>query len=201
MKSPGEIAHCIVGKYCWGVSWDCQLNLELSFGEPTLRIRHPYAAKSSSQRVKESAAFRSIRVKGKWWLWVFCAYWRLSISPTQRVTGASALAEKRAALRRLDGQKLKSVKIDPDSGRTVFTFDLGAVLEVRRMARDDADIWTLYMPTGYVLSVQNDNMYAYAKGSTRPEELKRWPLKSPNQALLPTPTAVTPPAAQVSRQP
>jgi len=60
----------------------------------------------------------------------------------------------------IKGHKLMAVSIDPRSGRTVFSFDLGATLEVRRMKAADREcLWELREPTGYVLSIRGDGTY------------------------------------------
>ena len=73
------------------------------------------------------------------------------------------------ALARLSGQKLSHVNVNPDTAATQLDFDLGATLSIRRMGiKSQGDIWSLYKPTGYVLSVRADGRY-----SDEPREAKR----------------------------
>ena len=60
----------------------------------------------------------------------------------------------------MDGQKLIRVSVDPETSATQLDFDLGASLSIRRMGiKSDGDIWSLYQPNGYVLSVRADGKY------------------------------------------
>ena len=70
-------------------------------------------------------------------------------------------------MNRLSGQRLLDIRINANNGSTEFKFDLGATLHVRRFERDDADMWTLYKPSGYVVAVRGDGTYTHAKGNTQ----------------------------------
>lgn len=159
-KSPDVIHKAlkqIYGKHCWGVEYDCNVNLSMSFGDPVLRIREPVQSKSSSSKVQELFARRHVTVKGKWWLWIYCAYWKLSFEGVRAATGASSFKQIQIALARLNGQMLKQVEINPQTGATRFVFDLGGLLEVWRFERDSKkDLWMLYAPDGNVLAVRGD---------------------------------------------
>ena len=181
MKATSDLTHGIHGLLCWGVTWDSQLNLSMSFGEPTLRIREPYVSKSRSPRLREHASYRQVRIRGKWWLWIFCARWKLTISHSMAVTGSSPQWKRNMAMARLDGQRLTGVAIDPLTGATEFAFDLGASLQVRRLVADDSDIWTLYKPNGYVLGIRGDGTCTHAKGTTPGDKLKATKIKSPTR--------------------
>jgi hypothetical protein len=68
----------------------------------------------------------------------------------------------------LSGQKLIEIRVNSKTGFTEFSFDLGAVLRVRRFeVDDDADLWTLYKPNGYTVSVKGDGTFTHAKGTAR----------------------------------
>lgn len=73
----------------------------------------------------------------------------------------------------LDGQKLTHVDLDPRTGKTRFEFDLGGVLEARRFDRAfDIELWLLYKPNGYVLSVRGDGQYNHEPGTSHNENWK-----------------------------
>jgi hypothetical protein len=192
MKTTADFTHGIYGLLCWGVTWDSQLNLSMSFGDPILRIREPYVSKSRSPRLREHASYRQVRVRGKWWLWILCARWKLTISRSLFATGSSSQRKRKLAMARLDGQRLTMITIEPLTGATEFGFDLGATLRVRRLVADDSDIWTLYKPNGYVLGIRGDGTCTHAKGTTPEDELKAKKIKTPNKAPEPTPGSVTP---------
>lgn len=156
----------IKGLPCWGVYFQRQLNLSMNFGEPSLKIREPFVATSDSERVKQMASLRNVTVRGKWWLWIYCCHWRLDSGDSKLATGSSSNRSIERAIMQLDGQKLVSVEIKPDSGATRFVFDLGCVLSCRRFDRvTDDKLWTLYKPSGYVLSVHGDGTFCHQRGS------------------------------------
>jgi hypothetical protein len=180
MTSICEITIGLIGQICWGVEYEKQLNLKMSFGKPRLRVREPYVSKSKSRRVREIVACRNATAKGEWWLWIFCAYWRIVVPNSVTATSSSPLRVKRAAMGRLSGQRLKGIRVNTNHVATHFAFDLGATLEVRRMEKaSDADVWTLYKPNGYVLGVRGDGTFTYNRGTTPGSQLVPIPLKAP----------------------
>ena len=82
---------------------------------------------------------------------------------------------------RLNGQKLVNIRVNHNDGSTEFAFDLGAVLHVRPFQKgDDADVWTLYKPNGYVVGVSGDGKFTHAKGTIPKDKLEPMTLNSPN---------------------
>ena len=67
---------------------------------------------------------------------------------------------------------MMDIEVNPSTGATRFEFDLGGVLEVRRMERSDTDIWSLFKPSGYVLSVKGDLTYAHCPGTYTDEQVR-----------------------------
>jgi hypothetical protein len=132
------------------------------------------------------ARHRGITVKGKWWLWIFCAYWKLMIKNSTTVTSSSSFRKKRLAMALLDGQKLTGIKVNPVTGTTDFTFDLGARLQARRFEKDDSDIWTLYKPNGYVLGIRGDGTFTYCSGTTPLDKKKPRLIQMPNNTDSPS---------------
>lgn len=180
MTSIREITKGLIGEVCWGVEYEKQLNLTMSFGQPRLRIREPNASNSKYRRVRENAARRNATVKGEWWLWIFCAYWKIVVPNSVTATSSSPLSVKRAAMGRLSGQRLTGIRVNSIHGATEFGFDLGATLEVRRMEKgSDADIWTLYKPNGYVLGVSGDGTFTYDRGTAPGSQMVSMPLGTP----------------------
>jgi 16S rRNA U516 pseudouridylate synthase RsuA-like enzyme len=77
------------------------------------------------------------------------------------------------AMQRLSGQKLINVHINTLTGATSFDFDLGGNLKVRRFESDsNEELWLLYKPKGYVLTVRGDGHYSHALGSINPKQEK-----------------------------
>ena len=57
-----------------------------------------------------------------------------------------------------------SIVVEPETGATHFAFDLGCVLHCRRVERDtDAELWMLYKPSGYVLSVHGNGTFSHQR--------------------------------------
>ena len=67
-----------------------------------------------------------------------------------------------------EGERLLQVEVNEKTGTTKFQFDLGAVLEVRRLQRfkRNDDLWLLYKPDGCVLSVRGDGTVSHQPGIT-----------------------------------
>ncbi len=171
----------LLGQMCWGVHFSRLLNLSMNFGKPRLRVREPYRASAKSDAVRRIAAGRLVAPKGPWWLWIYLAHWKLCTWGQKVRSGSSPLRRIDAALRHLEGQKLVAAAVDERSGATRLAFDLGGVLHVRRRARNADELWMLYEPSGYVLSVHGDGSWSHEPGSgtdARPRVIKR-PLPSP----------------------
>lgn len=160
----------LYGKPCWGLRYDCNTNLDLSFGDPVLKIYEPRQSNSKSRKVRERFTRRLVTVKGKWWLWVFIAKWEISFNGKRAATNKSPYRKIPMALAKLSGQIVASVEIDSQTGETKFEFDLGGVLRVRRWKRKREckdDLWMLYKPNGYVLTVRGDGRYSHKRGDAR----------------------------------
>lgn len=155
----------LVGRCCWGVSWERQLGLSMSFGEPALAVREPYESGSSSARLRRLASYRDVAVRGAWWFWALCGRWRLSLRDEGPVTPAASGRRIAEALALLTGQRLARAAVEPGTGATRLEFDLGGVLEVRGSVCDDGALWSLYRPSGYVLSVRTDGQYSHERGT------------------------------------
>jgi hypothetical protein len=156
----------LYGKPCWGVRHDRQLNLSMNFGTPLLDIREPYVTNFASETAKGVASRRNVTIRGEWWLWIYCSYWRLTSDERRLATGSSSARQIERAIKELDGQKLVSAVVNPETGATRFVFDLGCVLDCRRFERNsDKELWMLYKPSGYVLSVHGNGAVSHERGN------------------------------------
>lgn len=167
----------IYGQPCWRVIDDSQLGMSLNFGEPSLDIREPFKTDSTSERARQLAALRRITVHGQWWLWIYCCRWRLYRHGELLARDSSSLRRIELGLKQLDGQKLLSVQVHKTKGATDFEFDLGCQLSCVRFDDDlDRDLWVLYKPNGYVLSVNGRGLISHERGSTaKPKSMPRRP--------------------------
>lgn len=156
----------LYGEPCWGLRYDRNLNLSMNFGKPSLSVREPFKAESKDEAIRRLAARRLVTVRGEWWLWIYCCYWRLTSDGLPLATGSSSFRQIDRAMAQLGGQKLVAVDVVPETGATRFAFDLGCVLHCRRFERDsDAELWTLYKPSGYVLSVHGNGTFSHHRGT------------------------------------
>ena len=155
----------LIGRPCWNVHYHEQLNLSLNFGTPTLEIREPYATDSTNARVRARAARRNVTVRGEWWLWIYLADWRLTNERHRPVHSAASVNKIEEAILELDGQALIGLEVDPKCGTTLFEFDLGSRLECTpHQDETRSELWMLYRPTGYVLSVYGDGTCTHERG-------------------------------------
>lgn len=159
------------GEICWGVDFSQSLNLSMNFGHPHLRRNASAIPKSSWSDFNLSALSlrpvshtRHVRAEGQWWLWVYISYWSIRFEKHLLASGSSSLSRIHKVCADLDGQKLKEITVNRETGRTRFEFDLGSVLEIRRMERSSKDeLWSLSCPNDYALKVYGDGTYTYGK--------------------------------------
>lgn len=160
----------LLGEACWGVEWEPHLGLKLSFGTPRLRFIEPRESNARSARVRRLATYRIATVRGRWWLWALCARWRVTLRDAPPVSASSSHRRMRESLHLLDGQRLIEASVEPRNGATSLRFDLGGLLEFRGSFCDDGDMWTLYKPGGYFLSIRSDGRFSHHRRS----EADRW---------------------------
>lgn len=155
----------LIGKPCWNVHFDGNTGLWLQFGDPSLHVREPRESSGPSERIREHFSYRLVTVRGEWTLVVNCGRWTLDLRERRAATNRSPYKRITTSIARLEGQRLASVAIAPDTARTVLSFDLGAVLEIRGSECDDGDLWTLYRPLGLGLSVRASGEYSAGRTS------------------------------------
>jgi hypothetical protein len=166
----------LYGRPCWGLRYDRTLNLSINFGQASLHVREPFRTDSTSEALRLMASQRRVTVRGEWWLWIYLCYWRLTSNDLELATGSSSRRRIERATAQLAGQQLVSVAIEPNTGASRFVFDLGCVLHCRRFKRDsDAELWMLYKPGGYVLSVYGNGTFSHERGTA--VESRLWPLE------------------------
>ena len=73
----------------------------------------------------------------------------------------------------LDGQKLTEVRVDPEEGRSTFTFDLGGSLETWPYGDDPTEEqWTI-QTDAEAFAYRADGLYSCGR-SDAPPDLERW---------------------------
>jgi hypothetical protein len=182
------------GMPCWKVEWEPALGLKLSFGAPQLRVREPHASDSSSDLVRRLASYRTVSLRGEWWLWVWVGRWHVELRDAPPVTASSSRRRIGQSLAFLDGQRLVDVAIRSTDGATTLRFDLGGAVRIQGSFSEDGEMWSLYKPGGYVLSVRSNGQFSHGRVTQTQRHWLAIPQRmqhsgSPNKALQ---TDVTP---------
>ena len=156
----------LFGRECWGVHWDVDMGIRLDFGSPHLEVQEPRTETPGPGLAGDHWTYRHVRVKGDWRLWIG-GHWKLILRDGRTARGSSPFREIQMALARLDGQRLVSVDVNPETGATRFSFDLGAALDVRRESRgDDFEMWALRKPDEMEFRVRGTGSYALERAES-----------------------------------
>ena len=142
----------LIKQTAWESNYQSQLNLNINFGKPHLRI--------TKRKGKNDLA----TVRGEWWLWIFYANWKIKNFDNSNASIFSSYKRISIALSRINGQKLLSIKFISKTGITNFTFNRGSVLTVIPFEHRQSDLWSIYHKKS-VLSVQSDGRYYIGKSS------------------------------------
>ena len=165
----------VYGLPCWNVKPGLFPGLTMEFGPPHLEInREPQPPQPGwSRRLREHMARRIVVVHGDWHLWLYACHWSIAIEG-KNVGDSSTRRTILKGARALDGQALTAVEVRSRGCRTIFRFDLGAVLETWPYDRK-SEQWHLFTPSskpsasgchfGAVLTLRADKMYQLAEGS------------------------------------
>jgi hypothetical protein len=145
-QCPAELAAFIMpmlGLPAWGVKQGYGSFLTFEFGEPRLEVHE--------MRSPENRLRRSAHVHGEWHLWIYCCHWRVSLDGSQLAQSEDDSPTIDQAAQALNAQKLVAVNIAPENGRSLFTFDLGGVLETWPYGEDaNAEQWKIVAePTSF----------------------------------------------------
>lgn len=110
----------MLGLPAWGVKQGHGSFLTFEFGEPKLEV---------SERLRDERTIRDAYKHGQWHLWIYCCHWRAFQDGTELAWSEDADREIARATATLNGQKLLSISVAPQEGRSTFVFDLGGSLE------------------------------------------------------------------------
>ena len=158
----------MLGEVCWEIFHE-NINLSLKFGRPKLFI---YENKKNPTLDRKLRCLTGI--KFEWLFWVTNGYWKLTVLDNSGkkklvATSSSPRSKKDDTIRYFWGQKLDRVEIDSKLFQTRLFFDLGAELVVRRPRDITKEVWILYEPNGYCLSLFGNGKYLHmpAKSTDR----------------------------------
>ena len=159
----------VIGLPAWRVQKGHGSFLTFEFGTPHLAIREPIAEPSAQNpSLAKRLQRRRVVPCGEWHLWIYCCHWCCSESEIQQSTDQSTDDAITAAADLMDGQCLISVGVEPASGRTLFRFDLGGMLETWPYVDANEEQWFLYTPSKHVLSFRADGHYSWDSPIERP---------------------------------
>jgi len=187
MHPVSEVLQPVLGRTSWLVKRGYGSFITMEYGEPHVDVREPRLRPPRIEGAPAQTLQRSAFVHGEWHLWIYCCEWSLLLEDTQLAHSESDDITMQRALRVLNGQVLQAVDIEPDDGRTRFTFDLGCSLLTCPAppgiyASEPAGQWMLYSRSGpdlAVLTIRGDGTYGITDGHVKPED-KRWlPIATP----------------------
>jgi len=149
----------LMGELCWDVEYDRQLGLWLKFGKPVLKLDElkPQTVYLPQDQTIEVPA-RYLQVKGVWELHCCVADWKVTLAGVVTARSSSSWRQVRRGTWPLEGQRLVKAEVDDRTGATVFTFDLGAELSLRRRRGFEPDdhLWILFGPDDRLFEVRPD---------------------------------------------
>ena len=157
---------------CWSVKQGYGSFLTFELGKPHQEIHSVVYPKLGSKRNYPS---RLVQVHGEWHLWVYCFDWRIYSKFALLADSESLDKEISLACKRLDGQALTSVTLDPKKGTSSFIFDLDGRLETYPYLGESKlqEQWMLYYPDGLVYTYRSDG-YTKLERSDQVSEESEW---------------------------
>jgi hypothetical protein len=159
----------MLGLPAWGAKQGYSSFLTFDFGEPKLVIEERHSAERSLRR--------SAYVRGEWHLWIYCCHWRALQDGTQLAWSEDADKIIGQAAATLNGQKLLTVAVDPDEGRSTFTFDLGGALETWPVGDDPTEEQWMILTGIEAFAYRADGKYACGPSTTPPDQEQWLPLR------------------------
>jgi hypothetical protein len=141
----------------------------LEFGEPRLKVHERHGS--------DRGLRRSAYVQGEWHLWIYCCHWKAKQDQEQLAWSEDTDELISRAADRLNGQKLIAVRVDPTTGRSSFTFDLGGSLETWPSGNDPTDEQWMVLKENEALAYRADGLYKRGPSDTLPDQERWLPLR------------------------
>ena len=158
----------MVGLPAWGVHQGYGSFLTLEFGQPKLEVR---------QGCSKGRVTRTAHVRGQWHLWIYFCNWRVLQGETQLAWSEDDAMTVMQATNALNGQKLLTVSVSPEEGRSSFTFDLGGRIETWAYGDDPTEEQWLIYGEAETFSYRADGTYAQGSATTPLNEVSWLPLE------------------------
>ncbi|WP_144097713.1 hypothetical protein [Croceicoccus sediminis] len=155
----------MLGLPAWGAKQGHGSFLTFEFGMPKVEI--------VERRSADKGLRRDAHIHGQWHLWIYCCHWRALKDGDQLAWSEDDQALIGRATAMLNGQKLIEMHVDPDTGRSAFTFDLGGSLETWPYGDDPKEEqWTIQTDTE-AFAYRADGLYSCGPSDT-PPDMERW---------------------------
>jgi hypothetical protein len=158
----------LLNKPCWNIKrgqWKSAISFE--FGKPSLKI---YERITRTPGKKPLLTRRTMVLKGEWHIMFDGCSWE-AYSMGKKIGDRRSKAVPDKIARFFSGQAFKNVIIKPETGESVFIFDLGGRLETHPY--DSSEQWSLFTPAGKVLSYRADGKYSF-EPSNKPTPETTW---------------------------
>lgn len=167
----------IYGQPCWGVQHQ-QKYLTLEFGQPYLKVRKcedfqdviqeaTHLSKQELKRFSQELHRRKVFVFGEWHLWILSCDWAIENSHKEMANSNSQRRSIAKAAREIDSQILIKASVNPKNGNSIFEFDYGGKIKIENKKDEIVqNLWVLYEPSKYALTVRSDGKYAYHHETT-----------------------------------
>lgn len=154
-----------VGQPAWGARQGHGSFLTLEFGAPELIVKERHSAKDGLRR--------QAYVRGRWHVWIYCCQWRFTQHGKQIAWSESSREDIGRATAWLEGQNLLRVSVDPPSGKSLFAFDLGGLLETWPVGDDPTvEQWYIFGPDD-VFAYRADGRWCRQPADT-PRDQEQW---------------------------
>jgi hypothetical protein len=167
-KSVDDFFRKVYGMPAWNVQPGYGTFVTFEFGSPHLVVDEPIKSKAKSARVRKNLARRRVRVYGDWHLWIYCCAWRIYQRRTLLAHWAQSREKTSRAIEALDGQRLLRVRVNSNTARSEFIFDLGGRLVTEPYDDDPStEQWMFYPRKGAGLTLRATGEYSCPSGSTK----------------------------------
>ena len=147
----------------------------IEFGDPVVEIREPVMRPTHLDAGPTAALRRQAFVHGGWTLTLEYCEWELWLTGALVADSESLEPTMSRALKVLQGQALTAIAVEPESGATAFSFDLGALVLTKPApsgfyGSDPAEQWTLGMPDNRNVAVRDDGTFSTHRGDADPDQ-------------------------------
>ncbi len=144
----------------WNVHRGYKSFVTFEFGRPHLENR---GIIDGRDRKRLPLRTRSVYVRGDWHLWIYCCDWAVTQDGKPIARSSSSNDDIDRACACLCGQKILGITVVPETGKTVFSFDLGGVMLTQPMAGEVIEQWSLRCPGEKVFLFRSDGYFAFSK--------------------------------------